>query len=400
MIVQRFLSWVQHAPAGARAEATSALARAYLYSDLDDAERADAETALTTMLDDSSPLVRRALAEAFASAREAPHHCVSALAADQSDIAAIVLSRSPLLGDAELIECAAVGDAYAQSAIALRPGLSHAVASALTEFGLREALVSLAVNPAANVGETALRRMLERFGDDGELREAILSRPDLPASLRADLVAATADALANFVIGREWMPEERARRVTREAVEKGIVTIAVREEERAGVPSLDLARRLRKSGRLTPGLALRALLGGNRGLLESILVELSGFATSRVLGVMNRPNSSAFAALYARAGLPADCLPAFRAALTALETHDARNSDGILSRPLVARVREACSGNRSTPALASTLRQYEAEAARDDARNARAILAKRAAEPVQPRIEIDLAAIEAELAAA
>ncbi len=113
MIVQRFLTWVQTAPVGARAEATSALARAYLYSDLADRDRADAESALTAMLDDPSPLVRRALAEAFASAREAPHHCISALACDQSDIAAVVLARSPLLSDAELVDCAAVGDAFA-----------------------------------------------------------------------------------------------------------------------------------------------------------------------------------------------------------------------------------------------------------------------------------------------
>ena len=41
MIVQRFLSWVQNAPAGARAEATGALARAWLHSDLGDRDRDD-----------------------------------------------------------------------------------------------------------------------------------------------------------------------------------------------------------------------------------------------------------------------------------------------------------------------------------------------------------------------
>ena len=34
MIVRDFLQWVRTAPASDRAEATSALARAYLYSDL------------------------------------------------------------------------------------------------------------------------------------------------------------------------------------------------------------------------------------------------------------------------------------------------------------------------------------------------------------------------------
>ena len=66
MIVRQFLHWVRQAPAGERAEATSALARAYLYSDLSSDDRAAAEGAMIMLLDDPSPLVRRALAEALA----------------------------------------------------------------------------------------------------------------------------------------------------------------------------------------------------------------------------------------------------------------------------------------------------------------------------------------------
>ena len=96
MIVRRFLLWARSASPGARAEAISALARSYLYSDLDAQDLRDAETALTAMLDDPSPLVRRALAEALANAPDAPRHVVVALANDQPDIAACVLARSPL----------------------------------------------------------------------------------------------------------------------------------------------------------------------------------------------------------------------------------------------------------------------------------------------------------------
>ena len=72
MIVRHFLQWVRTAEAAERAEATSALARAYLYSDLIDDDRIAAEGAMIMLLDDPSPLVRRALAEALgASARSA-----------------------------------------------------------------------------------------------------------------------------------------------------------------------------------------------------------------------------------------------------------------------------------------------------------------------------------------
>ena len=66
MIVRQFLHWIRTAPSGERAEATSALARAYLYSELSENDLAAAEGAMVMLLDDPSPLVRLALAEVFA----------------------------------------------------------------------------------------------------------------------------------------------------------------------------------------------------------------------------------------------------------------------------------------------------------------------------------------------
>ena len=72
MIVRQFISWIRTAPAGERAEATRALARAWLISDLSEDDRAAAEGALLMLLDDPSPLVRQAMAEVFSRSSEAP----------------------------------------------------------------------------------------------------------------------------------------------------------------------------------------------------------------------------------------------------------------------------------------------------------------------------------------
>ena len=85
-IVRRFLACAQRADAEGRAEAASAFARAYLYSDLGPSLRREAATGLASLLDDHSALVRRALAEALAGSSEAPHHIVLALACDQSEV--------------------------------------------------------------------------------------------------------------------------------------------------------------------------------------------------------------------------------------------------------------------------------------------------------------------------
>ena len=110
--------------------------------------------------------------------------------------------------------------------IAVRAALSASVSAALAEVGAREALIALAVNESADLPEFSMRRMLERFGHDGEMREALLERGGLPASMRAELVAATARALSAFVTGRDWLSEERATRLAREAAEKATVIIA------------------------------------------------------------------------------------------------------------------------------------------------------------------------------
>src|SRR6476469_5892887 len=146
MIVRQFLHWVRAAKPGERAEATSALARAYLYSDLSPDDLAAAEGAMVMLLDDPSPLVRRAMSEVFASSTRAPRVVVHALAADQADVALPLISRSPLLSDDDLIERVRDGKLDVQIAIAGRPLVSTAIAAAIAEVGSAEACLALMQN--------------------------------------------------------------------------------------------------------------------------------------------------------------------------------------------------------------------------------------------------------------
>jgi uncharacterized protein (DUF2336 family) len=365
-IVRRFLQWAQGADAGGRAEAASALARAYLYSDLSAELRRQAVVGLTSMLDDHSALVRRAIAEALAGASDAPHHIILALACDQSEVSSVVLARSPVLTDAELVDCAAIGDARAQIALARRPGLGVSVAAALAEIGGREAVIALAGNCDADLSHGVLARIAARFGGDAEARDALLARPCLPASLRCDLVAATANALSAFVASCNWLSPERAQRIAEEAIEQGAICVA---NDSAYDEAADLVRHLRHSGGLTIALLMRALLSGNRSLFEQALAELSGLSRGRVAGFAREPRSAGFAALYGRTGLPPHFLVAFRAALVALDEAPMTCSDHV-SGALIERVVAACEKVHAPELskLMALLRRFEAEAAREESR--------------------------------
>jgi len=127
-------------------------------------------------------------------------------------------------------------------------------------------VIALAGNLDADLSQGVLRRIVERFGEDGELREALLMRPWLPSTLRCDLVAATAKALSHFVAGCDWLSAERAERIARESSEQGAVCVA--NLSHAGEMP-DFVHHLRENGGLTIALLLRALLSGNRALFRA-----------------------------------------------------------------------------------------------------------------------------------
>ena len=180
MIVRHFLQWVRTAAASERADATSALARAFLHSDLSVDDRIAAEGALVMLLDDPSPLVRLAMAQALAASADAPAPVIFALAADQAEIASLVLESSPLLLDADLVDSVGSGESATQAAVARRRGLPRAVAAAIAEVGSPEACLTLIENDSAEVAPFSIDRIVERHGQLAAIREALLARGSRP----------------------------------------------------------------------------------------------------------------------------------------------------------------------------------------------------------------------------
>lgn len=381
MIVRQFLLWARRAAPGDRAEAVTALANAFMYSDLSVEDRGEAETALTAMLDDGSLLVRRAMAEALCGSSKAPHHLMVALAGDALDVASIVLARSPVLSDGDLVDAAALGEEPMQDAIAGRRSVSVGVAAALSEVASASSLVTLARNPGAQITATSLARIVERHGDDPDVREALLSRPDLPIHIAQSIAAALAQSLGRFVTGCGWLSPERSGRATHEACERATVALASRADRGSATR---LVEHLRVSGQLTPILLLRSMLSRNMAFAEAAFADLSELALRRASAILHDGRSRSFRALYDRAGLPAALFPIFeavRGAAFETGTADDENPHAILSRRVVARALAACEEMPMEEAgrFVALLRRFEVEAARDEARLAADGLAQQAA---------------------
>jgi uncharacterized protein (DUF2336 family) len=369
MIVRQFISWVRTAPAGERAEATRALARAWLISDLSEADRAAAEGALLMLLDDPSPLVRQAMAEVFARSTEAPGAIVQALSLDQPSVALPVLEHSPLLIDADLVDLIATGNDEVQCAIARRVNLPPSVCAAIAEVGTAAAALELIENAYAELAPFSWDRIVERHGHLAAIRESMLVLEDLPAATRVALVAKLSDTLAQFVAARNWLSTDRAGRIASEARERSTVNIAARS---LGDDMHELVLHLRATGQLTAGLILRALLSGNLELFDHALAELSGLPPARVSSLLHDRGAASLQALLTRAGLPESTFGAFRVALeVGHETGFVDTLDGAvrLRRRMVERVLTHCETDpRAAEPLLILLRRFATEAAREEAR--------------------------------
>lgn len=372
MIVVQFLRWIETAPAGMRADATAALARAYLHGDLDPVERKGAEAALMLALDDASPLVRRAIAEAVAGAEHAPEALIVALAHDQADVAEPVLARSPVLTEGELMALIAILPPRGLKAVATRSGLTPALVAAIIEVMDSETALILVENDGADITLSGFDRIVKRFGQEPCMRAALLNRRDLPVGARHGLMLAVSQALFSHAQSQNWFSAERSERLAKEMGERGTVTLATYGREQDMRP---LVKYLREHGYLNAQLLLRALLSRHLRFVEEAFSELAGVPVSRVAWVFSDSQSSAFKALYTKAKLPVTAFGLFRSAFEAMEEvgfpHDSL-ADASLSRTMVERVLSSFDTQEASEELEpyfALLRRFYAEAARDQARH-------------------------------
>ncbi|MCM2474845.1 DUF2336 domain-containing protein [Rhizobium sp. CG5] len=300
MIVQAFLRWAETAKTVERAKAANALGRAYLASSMADDERRAAYVAMTYLLDDPSPRVRLALAEALADSPAAPRPLLVSLAQDQTEIACAVILRSPVLTDSDLVDLAGRGDVCARSLIAARRGLSRAVAAALAEIGDVPEIAVLLENESAAISRFSLKRIAERLGGDDGIRGALIERDDLPADARHLLVQHATAALSGSHLVQAAIGSRRIQRVTREA-DAAATALIVSNVPYADIPAL--VDHLRLAGRLTPAFLMRILCLGKADFFACAVTSLSGLDERRVRSILATGRQHAVRALIESAGL-------------------------------------------------------------------------------------------------
>jgi uncharacterized protein (DUF2336 family) len=179
--------------------------------------------------------------------------------------------------------------------------------------------------------------------------------------------------------------------VARDAREQTLVAIAAESAADLG----GLVTRLREDRALTAALLMRALMSGERSLFARALADLSAVDGRRVAAFLADPFGRGFAAIYAKAGLPAALLPGFRAALAA-QGSEASGGDRLSHAITMQTI--ASLERLKDPALAPMLAmlwRFAGESARADAR---ALAASLDAAPDAPLLRLEPGAFEGRLA--
>jgi uncharacterized protein (DUF2336 family) len=365
MVVSHFLKWVNTARVAERAAAAAALARAYVTHDLPFEDRCAAEAALTLLLDDPSYKVRLAMADALSLSHCAPPQIISALASDQVEVAALVLARSPLLTDSDLIDRAVAGPASLQKVIAARPAVSIELAAAIAEIGDEDACAALLANGGAAIATVSFRRIAERHGGAARVREAMHANPLLPADCRHLLLVKVGEALQSAPLVLALIGKARAERIAREACAKGCVAL-VDGTHMEEYPAL--IEHFRLAGELTPSFLVRTVAHGKIDFFGSVLAVLSGQAAHRVTMVLAGGRDVAVQALLRSAGLPASVHGVIVRALKVWR--DVANGRRIAGTQEVSWLMLNELGDmRSDGELASLLRSIHLETLRENARD-------------------------------
>jgi len=253
-----------------RANAVQKICRDIRTAEMTDAERAFASKLMERICLDVSDLVRRALAITLQSSRNLPRHIALNLIEDIDTIAVPILASSPVLNDSDLVEVLKSKAADKIRAIAQRKTLSLHISHAIVSFGDGVATARLAANDGALISPETAQLIADLYVDDDLIREAALSRHDMPPVVVAKLIERSTEKINSNLRAYPGMTDRRAAQISGDTQERA-QSFVIGEgwpEDRLR----DYARALDKSGKLTPRMILRS---AGRGDLRFVIVGLS-----------------------------------------------------------------------------------------------------------------------------
>lgn len=287
------------------------IAGGYTHRTLNAAESQAAEQIFRILLRETETRVRAGLAEQLKASKLVPRDIVMTMARDVEEVALPVLQHSAVLTDADLVQLVASHPDPARCiAIASREHVSEKVSDSLIATGNEQVASTLVHNGGAELSESGLSQIVTHYPENKALISAIVSRPNLTATVAERMVSLVSDSLARTLKSKYNLPEQQiAQEVekNREAETLSIVKSARDPQE------IDkLLAQLITFKRLTPSLIVSALCQGNLLFFEMALARLANVSVANARALITDRGDLGFRAIYNKSGLPSTMFPAIR----------------------------------------------------------------------------------------
>ena len=296
-----------------RASAAQAVGRAIREAELTESEREFAEKILTLICQDVSEIVRRALSVTLQNSPNLPRSIAKKLIADIDTIAAPILINSPVLTDADLVAVLQSRAAEKVKAIAQRHRLSAYICRAIISFGDGPAVSKLAANDSALISPEAAAEMAAIYADDDLIRDAALSRQDMPPETVQKLINAATHSLEKSLRDQTALSPFQAIDIANRTQQRALVQYVGRDWPEANLTAYIITLQLR--GQLTEGIILRAAGIGDLRFVQIALAIQVNISVQKA-GLMLFDNGPlGLKALCDRAGLSESCRAFLGAAL-------------------------------------------------------------------------------------
>lgn len=312
-----------------RAQIAGKIAAAFDQAPLSAVERQLAGDIFRALVRDVETVVRRALADNLKSCDHLPRDVAVALANDLvAEVATPVLEFSTVLTDEDLIKIVRERAPEHRLAIARRARVSGPVVDALAASGELPVAEILVTHKGAELGEGAMLRLLDDFGDNERINAPLARRGGLPLPVAERLVTLVAEHLREQLIRHHDLSPETAGELMLLARERATVTLV-----QAGGNELDgMLSQMHAGGRLTPSIILRALMTGDVDFFIGALARRANVPAANAHALARDKGPMGLKALTQRAGLPEDLVPVFRVGLEIAEAVDADGTAGDAQR--------------------------------------------------------------------
>jgi uncharacterized protein (DUF2336 family) len=299
-------------------------------------ERKLAEDIFRLMVRDAEVRVREALARQLKENPTVPHDVALSLARDVEDVSLPMLQFSDVLTDEDLIEIVHSQSPEKQVAVASRHSVSASLADALVETGNETAVATLVANEGAELTESTLITVADRYGSNEAVGKSLVERKALPITVAERLMTKVSENLRRHLLARPDVTPEAAAAMMIQARELAVLGLSNSESDVA-----QLVEHLYRVGRLTASIMLRAVCMGDMTFFEVALARLARIKVENCRTLIHDAGKRGFEALFEKAGLPKAFFAAMRAALDVsyeMEYDGRANDRERFSRRMIERI--------------------------------------------------------------